>query len=124
MGEIKTDWILIELFHDRYFFSQVAKVFKDYTFQEVIDDLDYEGYIFEQIGDKIGDTGYIVDLCEHRPIGDYEYETDRVKGVAHFKVRSIIILDLNKLHQEEELEVLFGQTNTKYGLLDIIKGDF
>lgn len=119
MGKVKTDWILIELFHDRYFFSQNLKVFKDYSFEEVIDDLDYEDYIFE----KVGDAGYIVDLCEHRPIGDYEYETGRVRGVAHFKVRSIVILDLNKLHQEEELEILFGKTNTKYGLLDIIKED-
>ena len=119
MGEIVSDWIVLELYHERYFFTQAIKTYKDEALSCVIDDL---GYVEEQFeGDQ--QSGYLADLTDRRKIGDYEYETGRVSGVEHFQPRAVVILDLRKIHDYDFQEFVFGKSNTKFGLLDI-KGDF
>lgn len=120
MGKI-SDYFAIEIYHERYMFSAETCFYRNEDLETVIKDCGYE---IEQLEDR-EDGYYMIDLTHRRPINDYEYETDRVKGVEHISPEVLLIIDLNQrdINKNEFHEFVFGKTNTKFGLLDIIKED-
>lgn len=116
MVEVMSDWLAIEVYHERYYFTSEIKAYKDESLDVVISDCGYDENFIE--GDA-KEGVYLIDATHRRPIGDYEYETGRVQGVEHITPKALIILDLNKIHTYDYHEIVFGKTNTKFGLLDI-----
>lgn len=113
---MKSNYIAFETYHERYYFSTEVDYYIDKTLEEVIVDKGYD------INDKRLEKGngfYIIDSTHKRVLSDTEMETYKVSGVDNIQPESLIIIDLNKLCEENSYnEFVWGKTNNKFGLLD------
>lgn len=114
--DIKSNWLIIETFHERYYFSTVVNHYEEKYLSEVAVDV---GYNFSDLRYcNIHDTHCVIDKTHCRIINEteakcYGLETTHIQ---HITPDAILILNLK---EDWEGEYVWGKTNMKYGLLDV-----
>ena len=114
--DIKSNWLVIETFHERYYFSTVVNHYKERYLSEVAADV---GYNFSDLRYcNIYDTHCVIDKTRSRIIDEIEVEYYNLEAehIQHIVIDSVLILNLE---EDWEGEYVWGKTNMKYGLLDI-----
>jgi len=106
----KTDWIVIEIYHERYMFSTDIHLFKDTKIKDIKIN---NTYIYKTNIKKLNegnakDERYIIDYCTH---------TGKDKNKIHLEC--VLIMPLDVFIKEGYESFVWGQTKTKYGLLDL-----
>ena len=112
--------MVIETYHERYMFSTEVNFYIGETLRTAVED---SGYNIEDVEEHLQKDGrYMCDSTSRCAIADYEYETGKVIGVKHIQPSSLLIIDLDTIDSNNSFyEFVWGQTNTKFGLLDLIK---
>lgn len=118
--DITSTWLVIETWHERYAFSTQITTYVNRKLSEVAEEL---GFKFSDLSYcNIYNTHCKVDFTHHEEFKG-EYESWEVKDIAAFKdkvvpihLESYLILNMN---EDWENEYVWGQTNKKFGLLDI-----
>ena len=114
--DIKSNWLVIETFHERYYFSTVVNHYEEKYLSEVVTDV---GYNFSDLRYcNIHDTHCVIDKTHSRAINETEekYYGLETTHIQHITPDAILILNLK---EDWEGEYVWGKTNTKFGLLDI-----
>ena len=114
--DIKSNWLVIETFHERYYFSTIINHYKERYLSEVAADV---GYNFSDLRYcNIHDTHCVIDKTRSRIIDEIEVEYYNLEAehIQHIVIDSVLILNLE---EDWEGEYVWGKTNMKYGLLDI-----
>lgn len=114
--DIKSNWLVIETFHERYYFSTVVNHYEEKYLSEVAADV---GYNFSDLRYcNIHDTHCVIDKTRSRAIDEAEkkYYGLETAHIQHIAIDSVLILNLNEDWQGEHV---WGKTNMKYGLLDV-----
>lgn len=110
------NWIVIHIFHERYFFSAETRYCEYMTLNKICEENNLK----------------ITDL-EERQSGFYMYDKTRHKedkdlaaaNLEHIYPEVWLIMNLDKIDSDNDYnEYIFGKTNMKFGLLDKIKGNF
>lgn len=116
---IKSNWIVTKLHHERYTFDIETLIYKNKTILEILDDLVYWGsenklekyensntYILDEIyhEDKDSDTWCLT-----------EEEQNRFRPLH---IGALMITQLDEFLKEEYMSGCFGDTNRKYGVMD------
>ena len=108
----KSNWIAIHIYHERYFFSAATRYYENYTLQKVIEENNLST-------EKIKDSGpgfYMLDNTHRRNSECTDFE--------HIYPEVWLIIKIDELNfYNDYCEFIFGKTNLKYGLLDIINKD-
>ena len=108
----KSNWIAIHIYHERYFFSAATRYYENYTLQKVIEE---NNLSIEKIKDS-GPGFYMLDSTHRRNSECIDFE--------HIYPEVWLIIKLDELNfYNDYCEFIFGKTNLKYGLLDIINKD-
>lgn len=118
--DIISTWLVIETWHERYAFSTQVTTYVNRKLSEVAEEL---GFKFSDLSYcNIHDTHCKIDLTQHEEFKS-GYESWEVKDIAALKdkvvpihLESYLILNMN---EDWESEYVWGQTNKKFGLLDI-----
>ena len=118
--DITSTWLVIETWHERYAFSTQVTTYVNRKLSEVAEEL---GFKFSNLSYcNIHDTHCKIDLTQHEEF-EGGYESWEVKDIAALKdkvvpihLESYLILNMN---EDWENEYVWGQTNKKFGLLDI-----
>ena len=118
--DITSTWLVIETWHERYSFSTQVTTYVNKKLSEVAEEL---GFKFSDLSYcNIYDTHCKIDLTQHEEFkGGYESwevkDIDALKDkVIPIHLESYLILNMN---EDWENEYVWGQTNKKFGLLDI-----
>ena len=108
----KSNWIAIHIYHERYFFSAATRYYENYTLQKVIEE---NNLSIEKIKDSRPGF-YMLDSTHRRNPECTDFE--------HIYPEVWLIIKLDELNfYNDYCEFIFGKTNLKYGLLDIINKD-
>lgn len=118
--DITSTWLVIETWHERYAFSTQVTKYVNRKLSEVVEEL---GFKFSDLSYcNIHDTHCKIDLTQHEEFKG-GYESWEVKDIVALKdkvvqihLESYLILNMN---ENWESEYVWGQTNKKFGLLDI-----
>ena len=118
--DITSTWLVIETWHERYAFSTQITTYVNRKLSEVAEEL---GFKFSDLSYcNIFNTHCKIDLTQHEEF-KCGYESWEVKDIAALKdkvipihLESYLILNMN---EDWENEYVWGQTNKKFGLLDI-----
>lgn len=118
--DITSTWLVIETWHERYAFSTQVTTYVNRKLSEVAEEL---GFKFSDLSYcNIHDTHCKIDLTQHEKFKG-GYESWEVKDITALKdkvvpihLESYLILNMN---EDWENEYVWGQTNKKFGLLDI-----
>ena len=114
--DIKSNWLVIETFHERYYFSTVVNHYEERYLSEVAADV---GYNFSDLRYcNIHNTHCKIDKTHCRIIDETEakYYGLETTHIQHITPDAILILNLK---EDWEGEYVWGKTNMKFGLLDV-----
>ena len=114
--DVKSNWLVIETFHERYYFSTIVNHYEERYLSEVVADV---GYNFSDLRYcNIHDTHCVIDKTHCRIIDETEakYYGLETTHIQHIAIDSVLILNLK---EDWEGEYVWGKTNMKFGLLDI-----
>ena len=113
----KTDWVTIEINHERYSFETNLGLWKNMTLDEVI--RQFYSYKVEDIEVMSGNR-YIIDNSHHSELDtQYSYPNIDSSCIQHIHLDTLLIVELKTFIEEECASFVWGQTENKFGLLDI-----
>ena len=114
--DIQSDWLVLETFHERYYFSTVMDFYENKKLSEVVDAVGYQFSDLERC--HITDTSCKIDKTRPRPLDKYEAEYYGLNpdNIQHISIDSVLIINFK---EDWQGEYVWGKTNTKFGLLDI-----
>lgn len=111
----KSDYLTIEIYHERYFFSTECRFHKNKTLEEVIE---AEGENLKKV--DYGNTPgfYMIDTTSRNSLSQYDYV--KSEQIEHISPSCLHIIDLHMISSENDFkEFIWGKTNNKFGLYDI-----
>lgn len=121
-----SDWLVIEINHERYGFETVIQTYTTCSLQEVCEDLmipreELEKYLEKPREENFPDEhNYNYDRCIRNSL-DTKYSFPYLEGLPlkdiHLDVTHII--DMHNLNKEEYVSFIWGSTDKKFGLIDI-----
>ena len=113
------NWLILDIYHDRYSFENSCRLVFNKTLQEVID----ETYAPETNdwtkprGELFPDEHhYLLDRC-------YSTVSTYCHDLKNYQISAIEIINIDELYEEKYVDFLWGFTNKKYGLLDTKDGE-
>lgn len=108
----KSNWIVIHIYHERYFFSAATAFYQDSTIQEIIEENNLSIAKIKNSGPGF----YMLDSTHRRNSECTDFE--------HIYPEVWLIIKIDELnYYNDSCEFIFGKTNLKYGLLDTINKD-
>lgn len=99
---MKTNWIVINIYHERYMFSCEMNRFNDMTLDDVLCEI---GESKDDL--EISNDGYRIDHC-----GEYK------DGMSKYRINAYYIIEETKFLEDDFTQFVFGKTKSKYGLFD------
>ena len=111
----KSDYLTIEIYHERYFFSTKCRFHKNKTLEEVVE---AEGESIKKV--DYGNTPgfYMIDTTSRNSLSQYDYV--KSEQIEHISPSYLHIIDLHMINPENDFkEFIWGKTNNKFGLYDI-----
>ena len=121
MPIFKSDYLVVETYHERYSFTQDFYYCKNTTIEDVLKE--YSCYD--------ANTGEREKINNHNNIGiwtvDRSCDSTKIYDEEHLPyirkhIESMTIIDLRKLKKEEFMSNIFCQTKTKFGMFDCDEG--
>lgn len=116
---VKNNWIVTDLNHERYTFDIETIIFRNKTIIEILDELAYWG-LENKIEKYENSNTYIIDEIYHEDKESdtwclTEEEKDRFRPLH---IEALLIMPLNEFLEREYVSGVFGDTNRKYGVID------
>lgn len=116
---IKNNWIVTILRHERYTFDIGTLIYKNKTILEILDDLVYWG-LENRLEKYENSNTYIIDEIYHEDKDSdtwclTEEEKNRFRPLH---IGALMITPLDEFLKEEYMSGCFGDTNRKYGVMD------
>lgn len=116
-----SNYLVIETYHERYYFSTVTEFIFEHSLRDVIESTGYGG---NSSWEAKGDGKYQLDITHRRTLDETEERVFKIKGVQQVMPESVIIIDLALVNKDNCFEeFIWGHTENKYGMFDIIKED-
>ena len=117
---MKRDWLVSETAHERYSFDTEINIYRDYTLEDLVTEL---GWTMEDVEKHPQNEVYTIDKTKHGELDtQYTYPEFQGTGARYIGLENCLIVPLDVLITEEYAHWIWGQTNTKFGLIDK-KGD-
>lgn len=122
---IKKDWLFVCIYHERYYFENEVTFVRDMTLQEIFEKGDLSATLDEL--EEVGTDGtrFRIDWTEHRP-DEFELKSREIDTTKINKIHidTLLIYDATSLMTvDNSSSIVFGKTNSKYGLLDYKDGE-
>lgn len=119
---VKNNWIVTELHHERYTFDIETLIYKNKTILEILDDLVYWG-LENKLEKYENSNTYILDEIYHEDKDSdtwclTEEEKNRFRPLH---ISALMITPLDEFLKEEYMSGCFGSTHRKYGIMDYAK---
>lgn len=119
MDNIKKDWITIEIDHERYSFDTNIGLWRNMTLDELLNEFGYLHYKdkLEQSNDGFR---YTLDFSVWSELDTkYQYPELKELPLQHIHLDTLLIVEFDKFIEEEGASFIWGQTENKFGLIDI-----
>lgn len=116
---IKNDWVVTELHHERYTFDIDTEIYKNKTILEILDNLACWG-LENKIEKYENSNTYILDEIYHEDKdSDTWCLTEQEKNrFTPLHIKALIMMPLKEFEEREAMGGCFGDTNRKFGIMD------
>ena len=113
------NWIVIENFHERYSFETNMRLHINTSLKDI-----FKEYGVDPDSDKIKKNNniYTIDYSKHTKIDTKYSNPDLVRlPLAAINLDSLLICSLDDFYEEQYASFIWGDTNSKFGLIDLEK---
>ena len=113
---MERSWLVSETAHERYSFDTEINIYHNITLEKLVEQL---GWTMEDVEKHPQDEIYTIDKTIHNELDTtYAYPEFKGTGARYIGLENCLIVPLDYLLAEESAHWIWGQTNTKFGLID------